>query len=330
MRIGLDCYTVSHRRFSPIEALEFAASLRLDGVQFLEPAALDPGLDPDRLAAIRRQADASGLYLEIGLPSPNPFGRLSPADAPIDPVSRASWFRPHLAAVAALGLTHARIFIGNRHDRFRADPPWTRQCELAAQTLRALRPDLLGLGLRLGVETHADLTCDELLGLIDTVGDDVLGVTLDTGNLPMRLDDPLPTVERLAPLVVMTHTKDAALAFTDRGLCWQARPVGDGCIPIPAILAVLHRHNPALNLSIELHPRTYDLPLFDPSWLSYFPSLTPSSIAAVVRLAVACERRFAEGSMPRPDAVEAVPWPLRADPWILRSATTLRALVPTL
>jgi sugar phosphate isomerase/epimerase len=328
MRIGLDCYTIGHRRLSPVESLEFAASLQLDGVQFLEPSALDPDLAPDRLASIRREADARGLYLEIGLPSPNPFGQLSPPDAPPDPVGRASWFRPHLEAVAALGLSHARIFIGNRHDRFRADPPWPRQCEAAAQTLRAMRADLLALGLRLGVETHADLTCDEVLRLIDAVGDDVLGVTLDTGNLPMRLDEPLLVVERLAPLVVMTHTKDAALAFTGRGLCWQARPVGEGCIPIPEILALLHRHHPGLNLSIELHPRTYDLPIFDPTWLAFFPTLSPASLAAVVRLAVDCERRFADGTMPRPSEIEALPWPDRADPWITRSAATLRSLVP--
>ncbi|WP_169976749.1 sugar phosphate isomerase/epimerase family protein [Tautonia rosea] len=329
MRIGLDCYTVIHRSFSPNESLAFAESLQLEGVQFLEPCSVVPDLAPDRLAELRRDADARCLYLEIGLPSPNPFGQLSPTHAPIDPLERATWFRPHLEAVAALGLSHARIFIGNRHDRFRTDPPWPEQCEAASRTLRAMRADLIALGLRLGVETHADLTCDELLTLIDTVGDDVLGVTLDTGNLPMRLDDPLRAAERLAPLVVMTHLKDAALAFTDRGLCWQARPVGEGCIPIAAILNLLHQHNPALNLSIELHPRTYDLPIFDPTWLACFPSLEPASLAAVVRLAVLCERRYTNGSMPHPDAVEALPWPDRADTWIKRSASVLRSILPT-
>lgn len=329
MRIGLDCYTVSHLGLSTADSLQFAASLQLDGVQFLEPAALVPDLTPDRFRQLRRDADALGLYLEIGLPSPNPFGQLSPPTAPIDPAERASWFRPHLEAVAALGSPHARVFIGNRHDRFRTDVPWSRQCEAAAQTLRAMRADLLALGLRLGVETHADLTCDELLRLIDTVGDDILGVTLDTGNLPMRLDDPLLAAERLAPLVVMTHTKDAVLGFTDRGLCWQARPVGEGCIPIPAMLDLLHRHTPDLNLSIELHPRTYDLPIFDPTWLAWFPSLEPASLATVVQLAVTCERRFADGSMPHPTEVEALPWPDRAEAWITRSATFLRDHLPT-
>ena len=81
-------------------------------------------------------------------------------------------------------------------------------------------------------------------------------------------------------------------------------------------------------LSIELHPRTYDLPIFDPSWLASFPGLRPSSLAAVVRLAADCERRYADGSMPTPEAVEAIPWPERAEAWIGRSATYLRGLIP--
>ena len=41
-----------------------------------------------------------------------------------------------------------------------------------------------------------------------------LGVTLDTGNLVMRLDDPVEAVARLAPHVLATHVKDAVLAFS--------------------------------------------------------------------------------------------------------------------
>lgn len=327
MRIGLDLYTIGHLDASIDEALAFAAARGLDGVQVLEPRAIDPGLDPARLAAFRERAAAVGLAVEVGLPSPNPHGLLSPPEAPADPAARADWFRPQLEAVAALGLPHARAFVAARHDRFRVDPPWTEQRRATAAVLRAMRADLLRLGLRLAIETHADQTADEILDLIAEVGDDVLGVTLDLGNLPMRLDDPLDAAERLAPHVLMTHAKDCALTFSPRGLRWQARPLGEGCVPVPEILSILRRASPDLMLSIELHPRTYDLPIFDPSWLAYFPGLRPSSLAAVVRLAADCERRYADGTMPRPEAVEAIPWPERAEAWIERSATFLRGII---
>ena len=50
---------------------------------------------------------------------------------------------------------------------------------------------------------------------------------------------------------------------------------------VPDILACVIRANPAIALSIELHPRTYDLPIFDRKWLAFFPGLRPESLAAV-------------------------------------------------
>ena len=186
------------------------------------------------------------------------------------------------------------------------------------------------LRVAVAIETHADATVDEILALLDEFAPEVVGVTLDTGNLPMRLDDPIVAVERLAPRVLATHVKDAVLAFTPRGICWQARPVGSGILPMPDLLAILGRANPGLMLSIELHPRTYDLPIFEPAWLSFFPDLRPDSLAAVVRLAVACERRYAEGSLATPELVESIPWADRDLDWLASSLGYLRAIVAML
>ena len=85
-----------------------------------------------------------------------------------------------------------------------------------------------------------------------------------------------------------------------------------------------------MTLSIELHPRTYDLPIYDRKWLAYFPGLRPESLAAVVCLAAQAEKRFGDGSLPRPDVVEAVPWPRRELDWLASSLGFLRSVVPTL
>ena len=171
---------------------------------------------------------------------------------------------------------------------------------------------------------------DELITILDRLDPDVAGVTLDTGNLVMRLDDPLELADRLAPRVLATHVKDAVLAFTPRGLCWQARPVGSGILPLPDILAALMRQNPSITLSIELHPRTYDLPIYDRKWLAYFPSLRPDSLAAVVRLGALAEKRYADGSLMRPEVVEAIPWADRDLDWLASSLGFLRSVVPTI
>lgn len=329
-RIGFDHYTIGHRELSPGETLEFARAHTLDGVQFLEPASIDPALDHDRLADFRRRADGLGLYLEVGLPSPNPVRRSRAEGRSVSPSEHAAGLARHVEAVAALDCRHARAYVGDRHDRFRTDTPWSDQIAASVEVLRLLTPRFRDLGIRVAVETHADLTADELLALLDRLDPDVAGVTLDTGNLVMRLDDPVRAAERLAPWVVGTHVKDCVLESGPRGLRWQARPVGFGVLPMPDILAPLLRANPALNLSIELHPRTYDLPTLDPSWLAYFPNLRPESLAAVVRLAGVSEARFATGFLDRPDVVEAIPWAERDLDWLASSLGYLRRVVPAL
>ncbi len=330
MRLGFDHYTTAHRGLTPEQTLWFARERGLEGVQFLEPAALDPELRSDRLSPLRRQADALGLFLEIGLPSPNPVRRGRELGRAVSAAEHAEWLRPHVEAVAVLDCRFARAYVGDRHDRFRSDVSWSDQLAATADVLRLLKPVLRDAGVRVAIETHADLTVEELLALVAGVGEDALGVTLDTGNLLMRLEDPVRATERLAPLVLMTHLKDCVLAFTPRGLAWQARPVGSGIVPIADMLATLARANPALNVAIELHPRTYDLPIFDPAWLAHFPGLRPADLAAVVRMAATCERRYADGSLERPETVEAVPWADRDLDWLARSVGYLRPVVGVL
>jgi sugar phosphate isomerase/epimerase len=326
VRIGFDHYTIGHRGLSPEATLEFACRHGFDGVQFLEPESIDAALDPARLAAFLGEADARGLYLEVGLPSPNPVRRSRLEGRGVDPSEHARDLGRQVEAIAALGCRHARAYVGDRHDRFRTDVPWPDQRAATVEVLRRLAPRLRDLGVRVALETHADQTVAELLEMIDRVGPETTGVTLDTGNLVMRLDDPIAAVARLAPHVLCTHVKDAVLAFGPRGLRWQARPVGSGGLPVPDLLATLLQARGDLALSIELHPRTYDLPIYDPSWLAFFPGLRPESLAAVVRIAAACERRYAEGSLDRPEVVEAIPWEERDLDWLASSLGYLRTV----
>jgi sugar phosphate isomerase/epimerase len=329
-RIGFDQYTIAHRGFSADATLEFARAHRFDGVQFLEPGSIDAALDSGRLQAFRRLAEALGLYLEVGLPSPNPVRRSRELGRHVSPLELARELGPGVEALAALGCRQARAYVGDRHDRFRSDTSWDLQIAATVDVIGLLTPRLREQGIRLAIETHADLTADELLAMLDRLDPEAAGVTLDTANLVMRLDDPVAATERLAPRVAATHIKDAVLAFTPRGLCWQARPVGSGKLPMPDILAAILRVNPAITLSIELHPRTYDLPIFDARWLAFFPALRPASLAAVVRLAADCEQSYAEGSLPRPEVVEAIPWASRDLDWLASSLGYLRSVVPKL
>ncbi len=101
-RIGFDHYTIAHRGLTAAQTLEFAQAHHLDGVQFLEPASIDAELDPRRLAGFRDRAQAMGLYVEVGLPSPNPARHSRALGRVVQPAELAHQLEPQVEAVAAL------------------------------------------------------------------------------------------------------------------------------------------------------------------------------------------------------------------------------------
>src|SRR6516165_5935036 len=112
-RIGFDAYTIGHRNLSASATLAFARSHGLDGIQFLDPSVIDLKLRRERLSAFRKQANELGLFLEIGIPSPNPVRRARELDRAVTPTEHAQFLAPHLDAVAALGCRHARAYVGD-------------------------------------------------------------------------------------------------------------------------------------------------------------------------------------------------------------------------
>ena len=276
-RIGFDHYAIGHRGLSAWRAGS-PGSHGLDGVQFLEPSEVRPDARPRALAAVRTARPRRWrLYLEVGIPSPNPVRRSREEGRSVSAAEHAADLARQVEAVAALGCRYARAFVGDRHDRFRRDTSWPDQIAATCDVLRRLTPVLREFGVKVALETHADLTVDELFGILDRLDPGVAGVTLDTGNLVMRLDDPVRAAERLAPRVIATHVKDCVLARTPRGLCWQARPVGSGALPLPE-----HARDPAAGATPPLNPSRSSFTRgrttcrsMAPPWLAYFPDLAP-------------------------------------------------------
>ena len=50
----------------------------------------------------------------------------------------------------------------------------------------------------------------------------------------------------------------------------------------------------------------------------------------MVKLAAECERRYAEGSIERPEEIESIPWSSRDLDWLASSLGYLRSVVPAL
>jgi sugar phosphate isomerase/epimerase len=99
-------------------------------------------------------------------------------------------------------------------------------------------------GVRLLLENHSDFTAAEYVDIVDRVGD--VGVFLDLINPVSSLEDPLPVVERLAPLAPAGHVKDYELVsdfvadgYHRRGWALRWRYPGEGVADLRTLLGVL-------------------------------------------------------------------------------------------
>lgn len=98
------------------------------------------------------------------------------------------------------------------------------------KVLRSVRSQALDLGIRIAIENHGDFEARELKALIEEAGPDLAGCCLDSGN-PLRvLEDPLMTLEVLAPHVVTSHIRDSVVYEHPRGAAFQWVALGDGSI----------------------------------------------------------------------------------------------------
>jgi sugar phosphate isomerase/epimerase len=344
MKVGLDQYTIHHLPLDAHAVLDFAAARGLQGVQFGSPLQLSLTLDEAEIRAVRQYADDRGLYLELGIPTINPHQ--AALQFRWEPGAFAERLEELLRAAVWAGVHSVRTFIGAqsrplpesvarrmddlRNDSARPDVSWDQQLSDATKVLRQLAPAAHELGVRLALETHLDATSFQLLQMIESVGEDVVGICLDTANVMLRMEDPLEAARRLAPHVLMTHTKDAALLFHETGLRWQCRPCGQGSVPFPEILLELNRHRPDLTLSIEDHAGLFELPIYEADWIQTFSDLSPAELALLLRRAWATGRRLSSRRPEDPEVLETIPWSERVLPRLDASVRYLRDLVEEL
>jgi sugar phosphate isomerase/epimerase len=80
-------------------------------------------------------------------------------------------------------------------------------------------------------------------------------VTLDTGNNLTVLDDPIETIEKLAPYTFNVHFKDMAVEETDDGFLISEVPLGEGMLDMKRIVGIIQRAKPDVHFSLEMITR---------------------------------------------------------------------------
>ena len=320
MKIGVEGQKMPEAlKRGPLWALERTKELGLSGIFFGGVLDMSPTLDAGFLRALRARADELGLYIETSLGKINPYAS---AEAPelrsVGDGDIMLGFRRMMESAAAIGCKELLVLPANFKpayrgrlacDRFRTDVDWADQLAAMQKVLSKLAPAARDLGVHLNIETHDEITSFEIVRIVESVGDDVVGVAFDTANALQRGEHPVFAAKRLAPYVRQTHIKDAYVAHAPGGLDFQFRPCGKGIVDFRAILPILAEANPALTLNLENAASTDDRPrtalqprqcieYHDPIWLAGHPDLTVEELAAFEELVHAFEGRVRSGEIP--------------------------------
>jgi sugar phosphate isomerase/epimerase len=198
------------------------------------------------------------------------------------------------AKIIRYGLT--TVLCGDRHalgDKWKA---------LVADVRGALAdrgPRAFDEGRVLAIENHQDFGSDELAEFCETTRG--VGICFDTGNTFPVAEAPLDFTHRIAAHVRHVHLKDYRVQFTDEGYRLVRCAIGDGAVPLAAMLDLLAAHNQKRTAVLEpgaLEAR--HVRLLRPEWWNGYPQKPAPALAAC--LAAARVNRLAD------EADHRTPW----------------------
>jgi sugar phosphate isomerase/epimerase len=196
-----------------------------------------------------------------------------------------------LHVASALGSPILRCVLGSNADRRRCkasdELPLEAHMQNTVETCRSVRGLAMELGIKLALENHAgDMLGWELKGLIERAGPEYVGACIDSGNPVWVAEDPMVTLEHVAPYVVTSHVRDSAVAPHPKGAAVQWVAMGDGNVGIDAWVKRYQALCPQAPLSLEIItggvPRV--LNYFEDEYWEVYPQARASEFARFERL----------------------------------------------
>ena len=225
MKLGVDLFSLRAQKWNAHQCLDYCEKIGVDLVHFSEQEPFE-SLEDSYLCEVKSHADELGLVIEAGMGSICPTSStFSDANGTaVEQVQRM------LRVASILGSPVLRCFLGANADR---STGLDRHMQSTVETCQAIKSQAVDLSIRLAIENHAgDMQAWELKELIEKAGPDFVGACIDAGNPLWVAEDPLLTLEHLAPYVATSHVRDTAVWPHPRGaaVLWVA--MGDGNVGI--------------------------------------------------------------------------------------------------
>ncbi|HEY3862440.1 MAG TPA: sugar phosphate isomerase/epimerase [Verrucomicrobiae bacterium] len=246
-RLGFDNFSVRALKFNAGQLIDYAASLKLDSL-FLTDLDVYENFQDGYLRDLKKKADDNGLVVYAG----------SWSICPTSKFFKNKWgtAEEHLAlglrVAKALESPVFRCILGMGDDRTTPGGIEARMAD-TIKVCRSGRSQALDAGVKIAIENHAgDMQAWELAGLCEEAGKDYVGVTLDTGNATWTMEDPMESLEIMAPYVAASALRDSMVWQIPQGAAVQWTTMGQGVIDYKTFVPRFIELCPRVPVNVEV------------------------------------------------------------------------------
>lgn len=282
IKLGIDNFAVRAMGWKAPALIDYAATLRVDSLFITDLDAFEKLDDARYLADLKSRAADKGLQIQVGTwsicPSSNAFKK--------NWGSAEDHLQQAIAVAKGVGSPVLRVVLGNGQDRLSPGGIEAR-IEDTVKVLKSCKSASVDAGVKIAMENHAgDMQAWELVELIESAGKDFVGANMDSGNAVWTLEDPLASLETLAPYVLTTSLRDSAIWESENGATVQWTAMGDGTTDLKTYFqrfAELCPHAPVHIETISGFNR--ELPYLKSDFWKAFPKAKAADFARFVALA---------------------------------------------
>jgi 3-oxoisoapionate decarboxylase len=284
IRLGFDTYSLRAFQWKAIQLLDYAAGLKLDTIQISGLGDYE-NHEPAYLAQVKDHAAKAGITIDGGMGCICPLSSNWTAKN-VDPKEN---ILRGLRIALAVGASSMRCYMGKAEDRL-GKQGIEPLMENTIALFRSVRREAQDLNVKIAIENHSgDMQAHEVRTIIEESGKDYVASCLDTGNPMWVVEDPMVSLEVLAPYVVTTHIRDSVVYEHARGAAAQWVALGDGNIDFHKFMARYRELCPHASMQLENitgRPPTV-LPYLEADFWKAFPKAKASEFARFVALAKA-------------------------------------------
>lgn len=240
--------------------------------------------------SVRDAREKMDLYLEGSISLPKAAEDISAFEAEVK-----------AAKEAGASVLRTACLSGRRYETFATAEEYRDFKVSSIAAIQRAEPIVRKYRMKLAVENHKDWMSMELAEIIESIGSEWVGVTLDFGNNVSLLEHPMEVIRNLAPYSFSTHVKDMGVQEYADGFLLSEVPLGQGIVDLEEAVRLCKASNPDIRFSLEMITRDpLKVPCLSEKYWETFSDMPATQLAQSLRLVK--EKSF-QGTLPSLDGL---------------------------